>query len=540
MKISSFFLSFFICFLLFSSNAACLVFSGTNAYGINEGNEYIRTEGTNLFIYTNGSAIFALDYAASTTSTLYSDLGTFTCYDAYVASNGYLYFATNNGVFKRIGTSTNPLILDLSHESANTITISTDDAYRLREEGGYIYYMCPSETTIKRFSLQTGLTSEYLDYSSIGLAGDSQIDFDIYNGDVYILFFYNNRNTRIYKNLDLFYDEPFTAGNAANLYYQGGIQVIDSNKIYFGQTGKGATALYHNNGILNSTGAKIGTWDYPEGLPIGTRANNAYAGCFIIGNLEGSAAGVKGNDIEIVETTDIGRTISSGSSSVSSGYLESNIESLYDSYYNNSALRISYNVKTDALNFTEAWNFKQDVRYRIDLLNPDGVSIDSRYFYASEFEEVPITYAGIIFISDSSYYQKSGSVAFTNSNNWINGTYTCKLWEINDVSGSYYLMDSDTLEVLPEQLDGIITPDETQESMSMLEIANSYISSSYTWGAALTLTFGGIGAIFAGSIGFIVGSFLGVCGAVAIGLFPSWVVVAIIIVSLFALTFLKD
>jgi hypothetical protein len=535
--------SFLFLFIIFLSITNCnaLVWEDLYPGHINNGNGYLVWDDGNtndyIIVDTNEDEILLCDYADSALYTLMMHSPEHEIYSAYVASNGHLYYTTSLGIYMRKDTSTNSYYTNQTEfETGKVDTIANHESHRMREENGYIYLDDFDANVYKRINLNNNLESIYFTPSTFEISvatNDRWTDFDIYNGNIYTLVI-ESAYVKVYKNDELIYNVDALRGS--NFGHIGGIQVIDSDKIYLHAAARQSDGDYFNYAyIIDDTGNLLDTWSFdllmfPNGGTI--------FGDFYIGSKENTIAYANFYDVNIVEVQDTGRQIGGGAGSQWS-YLQTNINSMYDTYYNNSKLQAIYNIRTDVINNSEADDFTDNIYYRVDLINPDGVNLDSKLFYASEFTQDNTNVLNFLFDYGQAYYYSSGTIRFSSSSDWLNGTYTLRMYEIDRSTNNILQLDFDTFEVLPEQIEGLQESEDFEENMPIQSIAQKYISSSYTWGAGIALTIGGVGAVFAGPIGFLLGLFLGLIICVGIGLLPSWIILAIIILAAFILTFMR-
>lgn len=262
--------------------------------------------------------------------------------------------------------------------------------------------------------------------------------------------------------------------------------------------------------------------------------------CFVIENSELEISSFLYNNIYT----------GSGGTSISTtfDYINKDIDSLYSTYYNNSDITIGYNIKTDYLGYSSTDDndlsdqFINDYSFRIELINPSGISETSKSIDASELKQtthtITTSFYGIPIITGKAHqYSISGTNIFYNSNNWINGTWTVKLYEVNANTTTHTLLDSDTLEIMNTQSDTNIIIDNTQDSIDGTQLATNIFNSPYFYALVIIMSVASTGAYFAQGIGFLGGATIGVFISGGFGLIPMWLILTLIIVFivLFAL-----
>lgn len=202
----------------------------------------------------------------------------------------------------------------------------------------------------------------------------------------------------------------------------------------------------------------------------------------------------------------------------------STINSMYDTYFNNSNIVISYNIETELLSNDNEDLFNNYMRFRIDLLH-GTTPINTEYIETVEFS-VSLGYLNIYTLDVEHRYSKDGTITYTPSPNWDNGEYTVKLYEITNDTISQ--IDADTYTVLETQSNVSITTTEYTPSGDVSEITNKLMSSNLFYAGIIIMAFTTIGAVY-GSIGAAIGGFVGTVISYGVDLIPEWVVLAIVI-----------
>lgn len=360
--------------------------------------------------------------------------------------------------------------------------------------------------TINPYIVDTQTTESYI-YRAVGKGpipvGDSPRIIYLNNGDILIYYIYYNGS-----------------GHSQDLYY------------------------------LNSSDS------YSETLLLRVSDSSSWKGCFKDMVVDENGLIYLGDDTGGFIAVDAGGVIESypytytmslgGGSSLSStfDYINKDVDSIYNTYYNNSNLEISYNIKTDLLIYNSATegdlatDFKENYKFRIDLLNPDGINEQSYNIYTSQMtEETQIIEEGLFTLNYYKQYSISGNTKFSNNINWNNGTWTIKLYEQNTNTSASTLLSSDTFSIINEQSDSNIIIDNEPDNTNGIVIAETIFNSPYFYALLIIMAVAGTGALFAGGIGFLGGATIGVFVSGGFGLIPMWLILTLIIVFivLFAL-----
>jgi len=234
-------------------------------------------------------------------------------------------------------------------------------------------------------------------------------------------------------------------------------------------------------------------------------------------------------------------------------YQNLTLQSRYNTYYNNSKFIIDFGIV-----YTAMWNQTTQYSHRIDLIDPNAVSVSS---YApikicDEASAIELLFPSTLFncvavdtnfdandfiedpVVDLTPDEISSSVSFSSSTAWINGTYQVKLYEINSLSGTPSLLATDSFDVLNQS--GVVAPggeganppgqnpNEPVDSSGILVL----LQNNTFW--ALLLTVGimlGVGALAgknnrdnsAPVVPMVMAGFLGLAVTSMIGWMPLWI-----------------
>lgn len=228
-------------------------------------------------------------------------------------------------------------------------------------------------------------------------------------------------------------------------------------------------------------------------------------------------------------------------------YAESTISSEHDTYFNNSIIRTNYVIATETLSNSEQEYLKNTFDFKVELFNDDNNVLDSYYIYGNSLmvEEVSNDILDfftnpILLIIGEEYLYKSGYKDYFNVNNWGNGTYTLKLYEVNKFTGRKALLNTDIFIIRNESYDGEIiieTPlDVPTSNKDMQSNAIQLISSPYFMGLiGLIVVAKSIGTDKLGKINadaLIMGVIVGIIILVLIGLFPVWTIFVVVLFGL--------
>lgn len=513
----------------------CLSFSGIvipeNVKSINNGNGF----GTLSHAINNYILVATSDGNIS----IESDLGT-TGYnlvgvddatvinEAVVASDGHLYIATNDGIFKRLSTFTTPHLSSDFADDEKYQLMTTNTGDYLCAVDSYVYYYY--NTAVYKLNVNTGFVSYVTDTSDTisGYTVTVRAMTVVSESEIYFLKSTQHGSNPAYSNLYFCdidkndYSLEDTFGNLNTQYlYDVGLQYVENGKIYYISHLRywNAEHKYKNEAyILNETGVKGDIWSTTSYNVALNTGNN-----FFLGSNAYSAAIKDSVNVEIIATEDRPTDISSIPTALQ--YEDATINSLYTSYYNNSDLKINAYINIDLSDndiddYREISNLYQ---YEIDLIDSNGVQVENTIITTSF---VP---RGII--------DRKAEITTTQtfSGTYINGTWNAKLFEVTKDTGARAELDSNSFEILNASSSSII---DTGTSIG----GNTYdkILNNENFGALIVIIafigiFAGIGAkqdgdmtIMGAFLGFVVGSFVGFMA----GLIPLWIVLSIVLVSI--------
>ncbi len=337
---------FFALTLLFisihSANASIVMWEDVNPIYISNGNGFLSSsEEHNVYTIVNGTNTYAsgtlgrdgdsisiIDYyngVQYNNIIVEADTGV-KIYCAVVASDGYLYYATNYGLYKRTDTYTTPCYTDYvttDESTPNRVELlgTYDKIEAMTSEDGYLYFTDFDDKTMYRLNLDTKLVSTYMDFSSYSHLNFNQdygrLGFDVYNGDIYWLSGYPVSYVTVYKNLDdtvLFQFDPDFTGS----YSGGGLCMVDSDKMYIGHScysGSGGIGCQDSYILenVNGTWTETSVWAIPYIYMWPPYCNDAL---FYLGSKDNTIGSLAATgDFQIVATLDTGRSFSTDYSS---------------------------------------------------------------------------------------------------------------------------------------------------------------------------------------------------------------------------------
>jgi len=222
--------------LFYLVNSASAVVINENIAFIGNGNGYLTNEDNSLdyfVVISAGSPNNIVLYNSQGTGiTVAYGNNTFnnptTC---HVASDGYLYFSSSNGVFRKLDRDTTPDDLGRSSEYILIATDTTVSAWS--EDANYIYYYDKTSKSIKRISKATYLVSNFKTFSSAYWVSDFCV---VDQQDAYFLSAYFSTTTRLVlvKN-DFQYSYqpgPSWGTSTDQQYYYGDIAYVNDSCIY--------------------------------------------------------------------------------------------------------------------------------------------------------------------------------------------------------------------------------------------------------------------------------------------------------------------
>jgi len=222
--------------LFYLVNSASAVVINENIAFIGSGNGYLTNEDNSLDYFVVISAgspnNIVLYNSQGTGTTIAYGNNTFnnptTC---HVASDGYLYFSSSNGVFRKLDRDTTPDDLGRSSEYILIATDTTVSAWS--EDANYIYYYDKTSKSIKRISKATYLVSTFKTFSSAYWVSDFCV---VDQQDTYFLTAYFSTTTRLVlvKNDFQYTYQPGPSWGTSTdqQYYYGDIAYVNKSCIY--------------------------------------------------------------------------------------------------------------------------------------------------------------------------------------------------------------------------------------------------------------------------------------------------------------------
>ena len=545
-KKSSFFLFFILIFTLI--NPVNAVSSLTNVYAMSLYNAngyadlYYGNAGSDWFIYLEGGSpnnIVIADYLTGTSYTIGYGNASNNPLSVFCDANGNIYYGTSSGVYKLRYSAG----IQDTGDPSDYIYVSGDTYVNAWcEDSSYVYYSKYDAKNIKYISKSTGLTGSFM---TVG---------DAYNDDIQSIFVdsddlwtatieTNSDDVFITKTTSgtFDYSKEFSEGDSNN-YNAGYLEQLDDGTFLFycdNYASTGSDNIY----LITDTGSTVTYSD--TGLDIAISTTNRYTrsgNVAALGRNNNVLAYVYNNNILFSE---VGYTpaFTGAETTVPAtfNYEKSLCAFNYISYYNNSDIEVSYNIVTQNLNETQIDNFKENYKFSLELIDNNNAyvqkyTIQGNYFYEKTYYE---SWADYLTGGDT-YLYKTGTFSFSNNENWDSGTYKLKLYEINEISGDTALLDTDTSTVLDTAYNGTVEINPDTDSFSISDLSTKMLETPYFWVGLFIIVFGGAGAYLSGAVGFAIGAFVGVCISVALELIGAWMILAIIIVAIFALAFFKS
>lgn len=511
--------------------SSALVIEDVDYSGVNSGDGYIDSD-TNIFAVHNTTHVFLEDYAASSRTVLIESNGVHTIKDALVGSDGHLYVSTNYGIIKRISTTTNPIQIDTNAETGNCILISTDSPDRLREDGGYIYYMITNSHLdargeLRRFAIGLNLVQYVMD-NAITRTNDIFVDIDVYNGDLYFLVSKPTtpKTLIIFKNDDIIHSEGINGAVSR----AGFIQVVEGGYIYYGMSGRTGTDTGISSGILYNNGTFYNSFSYPAATNTGfDQLGNAF-----IGYKEPSGAFVKKPDLEIITTEFAGIDKTIPLLPVSELDITGSISSKQSVYFNNTALdAYVYMDLAGTLNeYNGAKKIIEARQWELLLYGPGG-HIVGRYNAPYSIWDYSNVFEGINFRQHGTFARNVNFAA--PSGNWPEGTYTFRMTEFTAADGTS-LIAQNSVTVANES--GTVAPGGIDPDTATAED----IFSSTAFKALMFILLPALGlGLVAGLPGALVGLVLGIFLSFAAGLIGLvWVILTIFAIIASFAAFARD
>ena len=348
-------LLFAFCLLMLFVGSASALTVNEDVRSVNNGNGYFNDQDywehdMSVFcVATFGNQIQLIDSLGTTVTIMEAGAGD-TIYEAIIGSDGYLYYTTNDGVFKRLTRKDSTKYYTDDTDPLHIVQISSDaPVYRLRDDGNYVYYRLHSSCQIKRFDHDLLSPMVYVDYSSSSLENVQpvgnlhEMDFDVYNGEVYRSYFQSKR-LRIFNHTGSLILEPTINVNSPE-GWDGGMQIGTDGNMYVGASTRDYTSggtfgyfdqVLHLNGSTKTTG-----WGYTNYV----NANGEqYRNQFYLGQ-KSYHVGIRNNEVfEIIAISTMGQDFAyEDAGSGDSGTPTSNSITINpDTYYRGEIVTISY------------------------------------------------------------------------------------------------------------------------------------------------------------------------------------------------------
>jgi hypothetical protein len=569
MKVNKKFVSMllFLCIIGFIGNVNAVTWGTNNAQDVNVGHnptQYFETDDDEVYftLVNHGGESLELFEAYDGTSNIMMLHEEGNIRGGIVASNGYLYYATEDGIFKRLASGTTPYwvngepleapqddgngnvtvagstynapnydMSDNSEYDTNVKKVTTQTARNgiLREEDGYIYYTTDGND-IYSIKLENDLTSFYTSVSN-----NLEV-FDIYDGviggihtdgdlrDITIDVYYNDNLIKNYNRHNDYADQRFNQRS-----FSGSYAIISPKKIYVGAMAwglddyndhSGETKTLNINNILNSTGGYVDNWGYDDSYSNSALQKPDWVSAYkqpIFAQITNS-----GDNLVIAETQDA--KANPTTKPVELEYDETSLSTELDQYYNNTAIDIYWSIEgrtTQGEMTTE--EFEQSYRYQIDFINPSGFKFNEYRISATKLEAGRGVLSGLIEFSGY------GTVRLEPpANNWNNGTYTIRLYEVNRTTSGKALLTQNSYEIVNESSEGGGTISEPPEDKTGADFFADIIGSQYFWAMFIIV----IPAVALGSIHGVSGMFIGTGTGVILtylaGFLPLWVMLVFV------------
>ncbi len=227
---------FLLCLFCLVQSASAVVINENIAF-MGSGNGYLTNEDNSLdyfVVISAGSPNNIVLYNSQGTGvTIAYGNNTFnnptTC---HVASDGYLYFSSSNGVFRKLDRDTTPDDLGRSSEYILIATDTTVSAWS--EDANYIYYYDKISKSIKRISKATYLVSNFKTFSTGYWVPDFCV-VDQQDAYFFSASFYTSTTRMVLIKNDLQYAYqlgPSWGTTTDEVYYYGDIAYVNKSCIY--------------------------------------------------------------------------------------------------------------------------------------------------------------------------------------------------------------------------------------------------------------------------------------------------------------------
>lgn len=552
----------FITMLVLTGISSGVTWSVNNAQDVNVGHNplYLDSDEDETFftlVNYNGENLELIEaYTGNSNNLIIHDEGNLR--GGIIASNGYLYYATEDGIYKRTLESTQTIwangqiveapqddgngnvtiagstynapdedmatVLESYESNTKKVTTQTAKNGVLREEDGYIYYTTDGHD-FYRIKLTNDLSSYYTRVSH-----NIEV-FDIYDGtiagiktsgntmNIDIDVYYNDNLIKNYNRHNDYSDQRFN-----QIKSSGSINIIAPDKIYVGammwgyddyDDHSGESKTLNINNILNSSGGFVDGWGYDDSYS----NSGLQKPDWVVSYKEPIFAQLTndGDNFIIAETQDAKANPETVPAQLDYED-ETRLSTEQDQYYNNTAVDIFWRIKAKGSGYTEQ-ELEDNFRYQIDFINPRGLKFNEYRISLSDFDitEVPL--------SENIQFDETGTVILNPpGNDWKNGTYTARLYEVNRTTQDKALVADTQYEVINESSEQAgSTIGEDTEDKTGADFFTDIIDSQFFWALMIIL----MASAGLGSIGGIAGLFTGFGAGVTLtylaGLLPLWV-----------------
>lgn len=237
---------------------ASAVIIDDNIIYMQRGNGYLQSENVNneyFVVISAGSPnnIVLYDNFGQGSTIAYGNNSYNNPKSCYVASDGYLYFSSSNGVFRKTDRDTSPQDLGKSSSYVQISTHARVSAWD--EDQNYIYYYDQASKSVFRIDKSTYLTSTV---GSYGVLQQHVADMSVVDPDnIYFITYVDggvSDNPRVHRNNNAYYFQLLNNRDGLNHLY-GGIHAINSTHIYYMvSSGYGSTFVNQQLRIISDSG----------------------------------------------------------------------------------------------------------------------------------------------------------------------------------------------------------------------------------------------------------------------------------------------
>lgn len=393
-----------------------------NGYFTDDAASYNTTADTNIYAvaeYSNISLLEPIGYSLGTSDAVTiihannNDLRF-----AMVSSDGYLYFSDSQGLKRKKSRSDtlSPEARDTVQPSGGVLMIySATDIYQFSEIGGVIYFR--TGTSIRSFAVSDLIVSTY----KSGLAVSNQdMVVAVQNGSQIELYYSSTSGTFVsltrIQSGNVYLVDSTTVGTNQRISLigtQSYIILINSSS----PTNSSTDRVYY---ISNSTFKSQGTM-FSSVVTAGVNASFSVSGLSTIGMYATSPT-----LYNIFNSIQPGTNIPAGTTQAALSYVTSEVDSIYNTYYNNSNFYINYKVIADNPIFTgmNVWKWK------IVLYDPNNVAIYQFYSPNCQFIGILGLTCGV-----------NETKILSPEHDWTPGIWKAKLYEYNVVTQEIALLD---------------------------------------------------------------------------------------------------